>query len=334
MNARELAVNIINLVIPGLLNFPVHEIDTELLVQTTPNLHWLLRYANRVLNSQYDIDQILIHKLGLKQAALPYARACKPQNDEGTMLLIKPVYLKADINNAVVYPIQDEDEVHRIIDDLSDCFITDCDIEELPDNTWLMSLHHCSPVLQLPHYLTAVGKKVTHYLDQVKTDLHWFKLFNEMQMFLYQHEINQHRQQTGLPMINSLWCWGADAWHGELLENILWFSDDTLMQRLGQLYSGNAQPLSAIKEQALDAETIIVDLSLLRALKGDLSRDMMQIFNHLETNCLQPVMQSNNHHIMLYTGGDNNFYYRPSMQWKFWKKPLSITSIMIPQKPE
>lgn len=313
-------MNKVDLVVPGLLNLPQHEINRAGLIESTPCLHRLLRFAKQVPNTVYDIDEILIHRLGLKQGALPYAYALNITQDS-LQVLFKPVYLKSDINNAIVYPVDDyEGDIDLVINDLSDFFKADCSLETLGDNNWLMTLHHCQPPIEIPHYLTATGKKVTHYLQQSKSNLEWFKLFNEMQMFLFQHDVNQNRTNAGLPMINSLWCWGADDYRGEVLENTAWFCDDTLMGGIGRLYCGEALPITALDKHK-DSDAIVVDLSLLKALKGDWNVDVFDLLLKFENDCVQPIMQSASSEICLYTGGEFNFYFKPRMTWRFWKGP-------------
>ena len=309
----------VDLVVPGLLNLPAHEINTQSLADCTPCLHSLLRFARQIPNTTYDIDDILIHRLGLKQGALPYAYALNPVK-QSAQVLCKPVYLKSDINNAIVYPVEDNDgDIDILINDLSDYFKEDCSIENLSPDSWLMTLHECQPPTSIPHYLTATGKKVTHYLQQAKTNLEWFKLFNEMQMYLFQHDINQKRTSAGLSIINSLWCWGADEYTDEVLQDTAWFSDDALMQDIGRLYCDESLAVSALGgHQHKDA--IVIDLSFLKALKGDWKLDVTDLLLTFEKNCLQPLMQSGSSEVYIHSGGEFNFSYKPWMTWKFWKR--------------
>lgn len=320
---------IIDLVIPGLLNLPIHELKPQQLALSTPCLHKLLRYANKATSCVSDFDDILIQRLGLQQSALPYAHAIRPGN-KAHQLLFKPVHLKADINNAIVFPVDIEGEqIISIINDLKEFFKEDCGIEYLPDNRWLMTLYNCKPVTDIPHYLSALGNKVTHYLEQAKTNLQWFKLFNEIQMFLYQHEINQQRQRSGQPMINSLWCWGGDCYQGEKLTNTLWFSDDSDVQKIGELYAGNSARLADIKNTDINSDAVIIDLSILKLLKGHNDTDIPQALESVEQNCFEPLMKVNRHRIIVHTGGGLNFHYNSLSQLKFWKKPVQIDEVIL-----
>jgi hypothetical protein len=317
----------IDLIIPGLFDLPLYEIDEAALQRQTPALHHLFRFASRQVNSAFDIDDILIDTLDLKQNALPYAYAHKP-SDSGYGLLFKPVHLKADINNALVFPVSESDEnINILINDLQDYFKVDFDVQAVPGNLFLMHLHEVQPTLEVPHFLSATGKKVTHYLEQAKSNLGWFKLFNEIQMFLFQHPVNQHRQQQGLPLINSLWCWGADAWQGETFSNRLWCSDDSEMQALGRLYCGDSSGLEDIPLDGLQDNVIIVDLSLIHSLKGYSGLPLLQLLVEIEQKYLNTLVASDFHSIRLHTGATVDLFYQRSMSLKLWKKKVSFSHL-------
>jgi hypothetical protein len=317
----------IDLVIPGLFDLPLYEIDEAELQAQTPALHRLLRYAKRQSNSRFDIDEILSEVLGLKQNALPYAHACKP-TDSGYSLLFKPVHLKADMNNALVFPVTESDEnISHLINDLQDYFKVDFDIQSLPGNLFLMQLHSIQPTLELPHYLSATGKKVTHYLEQAKSNLDWFKLFNEIQMFLFQHPLNRYREKQGLPLINSLWCWGADRWQGETFSNRSWFSDDSEIQALGRLYCGESSELDDIQARELKQLVTVIDFSLIRSLKGHSQQPLLELLVAIENKYLQYLLEKGSHRIRLLAGSSFNVCYQSTMRYRFWKKAITLTQL-------
>jgi hypothetical protein len=317
----------IDLVIPGLFDLPSYELDEAELQTQTPALHRLLSFANRETNSYFDIDEILIDTLGLKQVALPYAYACQAVQS-GYGVLFKPVHLKADMNNALVFPVSESEEnINHLINDLEGYFKVDFNIKGLPGNLFLMHLHEVQPLLGVPHYLSATGKKVTHYLEQAKSNLGWFKLFNEIQMFLFQHPVNRFREKQGLPLINSLWCWGADRWQGETFSNRSWFSDDHEMQALGKLYCGESSELDDIQAKDLKQQVTIIDLSLIRSLKGYSQQSLLQLLADIENKYLQYLLERRSHSIRLLAGGSFNVSYQNAMRYRFWKKTITLSRL-------
>ena len=141
-----------------------------------------------------------------------------------------------------------------------------------------------------------------------------------MQMFLFQHELNQQRFASGEPMMNSLWCWGGDAYRGESFPSLAWYSDDNLMRNLGELYTGTGLPVVSLPEHDSRQDAIVINLSLLEALKGESSREIIDLLKILDTEYLGPVMRSSTAAIHLHTGGQWNFYFTPLMAWQLWKQ--------------
>ena len=310
----------VDLVVPGLSNLPVHEFSAEAIDSASPSLQKLFQFAAVSRSEQQDIDDTLAACLGLESPRLAYASAIE-SSAEGAGLLFKPVFLKADINNAIVFPVTDHlDELNILINDLSDFFKEDCSIKALPDGAWLMGLHQCSPLTGTPHYLSAMGKKITHYLEQASNQLEWFKLINEMQMFLYQHEVNQARAASGRPTINSLWCWGADPYQGEHFKDVRWYSDDWLMQRVGQPYCDSASAAEQLAVDGIEGRTIIVNLSVLKALKGEGADDVLELLQVLEQRYLAPIFDNKSCELRLHSSAEDTLIYRPSMRWKFWRR--------------
>jgi hypothetical protein len=148
----------------------------------------------------------------------------------------------------------------------------------------------------------------------------WLKLLNEIQMFLYQHPVNQQRELRGQPVINSLWCWGADSYRGEKRTDLAWFSDEAEMQALGTLYCGESRSLEELAEFELKSDAVVVDLRLMRALKGDAGESLAEQLMAIESSYLGAWVRRANCHIKLYSGGPDNLDYRPAMRFRFWKK--------------
>lgn len=318
---------VVDLVIPGLSNLPVYEFASHQLAGMTPYLDKFLRFARHNKAIAPDLDHTLCRLLNLKQDSLPYAHAAGPPQ-ASTRILFKPVYLQSDINNAIIFPVDIEDDILLIINDLKDYFKVDCDIESLADNSWLMTLHSIEPVKSMPHYLFAIGKKITHFLEHAREQMEWYKFLNELQMFLHQHPVNEQRQQAGKPVINSLWFWGAEPYRGEKTPGLHWFSDDPLMTRLGQLYTEQVRPLSEFKADKLLAKTVVVDLSLLKALKGESSKSLSTLLETIENRYFKPLLLSKRVQVNLHVAGELCAEYRPGMAFQFWKKKISLGDLL------
>lgn len=121
-------------------------------------------------------------------------------------------------------------------------------------------------------------------------------------------------------MINSMWCWGGDAYHGEKFNELNWFSDDELMQQLGQLFTETSHPVSEIPSKDMKQDSLVINLSLLQALKGISDQSIFELLLELENLYLSPIMRQSPAELHLLTGGAVNFHYNPRMRWKLWRR--------------
>lgn len=317
------AVDHINLVIPGIFNFPTDEVDAESLARNLPAFHEILRFGAYQAGHRQCFDQLLGDLLRYDQCGgLPYAGALNPQGP-ASQCLFKPVFVKADLNNAFVYPLEKTEDLNFIINDLCDFFKKDFNVEALPDGTSILVFRKLKRLPNNPHYLCVVGQSAAALQDRSADLSEWNLLLNEIQMFLYQHPRNQQRTQNGQPFFNSLWIWG----HGQKdpLDRSAteWISADPGMQRLGE-YLGCAKG-----SRSHPPETrVIVDLSLIQALKGDSSEPIVELLHHIETQVLSPQIRRFRKSLTLFDGQGGSIALRPYDRWKFWKRPrLSTTAL-------
>jgi hypothetical protein len=77
----------------------------------------------------------------------------------------------------------------------------------LVGDVWLMGLNS-DPKISTTHIKHVMNQDVANHLPLGEGALFWNKLQNEIQMLLYHHSVNQVRESKGLPVINSLWCYG------------------------------------------------------------------------------------------------------------------------------
>ena len=98
-----------------------------------------------------------------------------------------------------------------------------------------MQLNGVRGTSALPAYSVGAGenRQSLYRADRAGT-LPWYKLLNEIQMFMHQHEVNQQRMQSGLLAINSLWFWGAGSRPQTLDSNLAWYCDDPLLNRFAE----------------------------------------------------------------------------------------------------
>lgn len=121
----------------------------------------------------------------------------------------------------------------------------------------------------ITHAISEVaGSDLQHHMPSGADATAWRRIFNECQMVLHEHAINQAREARGEPEINSVWFWG-----GGTRPNVpgrpfsaVW-ADDALAFALAALAEAHSAPLplsgtawlAAARTQARESHLVILD---------------------------------------------------------------------------
>ena len=158
---------------------------------------------------------------------------------------------------------------------------------------WYVRLDALPDILTVP--LSQVsGRNIHGNLPTGVDSRRWHQLFNEIQMLLFAHPLNEAREARGEMPINSVWLWGAGRCEMPA-ENAYDCvnSDDILLEMLAL-----AAKIPCTNwpekwhENSLAGRQLLVWTGLRSALQqGDLAgwRDALQTF---ETNYAQPLLQA------------------------------------------
>jgi len=184
---------------------------------------WLDRLARaRVRNVRLDYLVNLYRLLGFSlqdfsgvpTAAFRLYSASDARQDENVMHA-DPVHLQADMDHAIMTSPQDLDlfEHHaaELLEKLNSTFADD-DISffRLESGEWFVTTAD-SIDLQTTPLSESIGRNVNHLLPSGPHSQYWKRLLTEVQMVLFNHEVNDEREARGLTKINSLWFHGNGA---------------------------------------------------------------------------------------------------------------------------
>ncbi len=331
----------IDIVLPGLFDLPLAELGEAFVRERLPRLNRMLGRADPTPNGAFDIDAILARALGLADtggAGLPLAQAQLEPDDAAVprALLCEAVHLRPDLRSAVLVPIGKDRrnlrDIHRLIDDLTELFGADLATDALPDGRFLVRLRSLNAPRHYPHLLSVLGKSVSPYVEQSRDYLPWYRLLNELQMFLHQHRVNAERAAEGLLPINSLWFWGggpAPARRGVAVD---WYGDDALLERFAARLGLGPRPLAAFASAAA-GDAIVVDLRLLETLKSVRADPLDALLLDLEQRVFAPacaLAERGGHRLSLCAGFEADFELGPYSRLRFWRRPRSLLDWRVP----
>ena len=324
------------IVLPGLFDLPLHELEPELIQRELPHLNRILRLATVKPNQAYTIDAILNSALGLHDSAgLPMAQAfaVAGAGEFEHMLICQAIHLRPDMHSTVIVPIHSNrnniQDIDIIINDLKELFKVNCDITTVTDGVFLLCLKEFEAPLHYPHILSVLGKTANPYIEQTRHILPWYKLLNEIQMFMHQHEVNQQRLQRGLLAINSLWFWGAGSRPQALDSNLAWYCDDVLLNRFAESLGLAPHYCAEIEKIDGSMDALVIDLRLMEFLKAGLTVPLDQLLLDIDRKLLKPllaVLEKGNMQILLRAGYEFDFELKPSARLKFWRRHKNLDS--------
>jgi len=324
----------IQILLPGLFDLPLQELDPGLLRERLPSLNRLLGRSAPRANRDYSIDALLGSALfeGAAHggACLAMASAFAGDRSGARSMLCKAIHLRADMQGALAVPIPENPENFRdmdiIINDLREFFKEDCDITAIADGLYLLRLRHFDAPTHYPHPLSVLGKNVNALVEQSRQVLPWYRLINELQMFMHQHPLNAARLARGRLPINSLWAWGAGVAQPPSARPRV-YCDDPLLRRYAESLGLELASCAELSGAAGIDHALVVDLRLLQLLKAGLDARLDELLLEIDGQVLRPLLQAQTRRpltLLLRAAYRFDFAFGARARYKIWRRPRSL----------
>jgi hypothetical protein len=133
--------------------------------------------------------------------------------DSGYWICADPVHLQVDRDALILaapgYGELGQSDAHAVVQTLNGHFETAGIQFFAPAPTRWYARCAQAPVIETVPLREAAGRDVDTLLPRGDDALAWHRIFNEIQMLLHNHPVNEAREDAGLPAINSVWFWGG-----------------------------------------------------------------------------------------------------------------------------
>lgn len=315
--------------LPAVENFLAKSSQTQ---QTSQGFEaWLCQVFGISKQQNWPIAPILLQFENTEQASA----------ENGYWLRADPVHLRIEQNHILLADSQmfkiSVKESDQLADIVNRHFEKDA-LAFLPINPdrWYVRLEK-NPDLQLHALSQIAGTNINNYLPTGEDRTIWHNRFNEIQMLLHEHPINQARQERGELAINSLWFWGG----GRIPETVtsiythIWSND--MLPRALALTSGTPYatlPANAERwlETAEHGNHLVVLAALWRKTQYNNAYGWREDLKAFEQNWFAPLytaLQKGQITQLTITAIEDNiardFIITRKNLWKFWNlaKPLS-----------
>lgn len=202
-------------------------------------------------------------------------------------------------------------------------------------HTWFIALERM-PDLVTVALEQAHGRSIDALLPRGGDAQVWLQRFNEAQMLLHGLPINEAREQSAVPTVNSLWFWGAGALPDSARRWVdAVYASDPLPRGMGLLADTQVRAMPA-EFAALEADEgsvlVQIDEPTTPASTGDRSAWHAALAN-LEQRWLRPALASlaGGRLGQLELTGFGGRYGRTTLVrrgdlWKFWRRAATLAS--------
>jgi hypothetical protein len=197
----------VELVVPALLRSAA----------SAPALELLLARGRRAGSPPASLEDWLGRAFGLGEGPPPAgalsALAAGLEPGAGHWLRADPVHLRADRDRVLLIPSAGfdiaADEAQSLCDALNRHFADQFSLHPFAPDRWGLCAHSAIE-LRARAPIEIAGRDI----DAELPDKRWHAQLNELQMALYQHEVNTAREARGDLAVNGVWLWGAGALPG------------------------------------------------------------------------------------------------------------------------
>jgi hypothetical protein len=176
-----------------------------------PSLELLLARGRRTGRAQASLEEWLAGAFGLSgplPAGALTAHASGAPAAEGHWLRADPVHLRADGNRVLLLPGEgldlSEAESQALLGELNRHFADQFSVAAVAPDRWILRAASVLTVETRPPLEASGGDGGAQPPERRLR-----ALLAEIQMALYQHEVNTRREARGAPVVNSVWLWGA-----------------------------------------------------------------------------------------------------------------------------
>lgn len=316
----------------------------RLLSKGTPRRHpaqemevWLCTAFNIAKQHDWPIAPIMLH---VEDANLI-------TNSNDYWMRADPVHLRIEQNHVMLADSQvfriSQEEAQDIAQSLNQNVGHHYNFSLLPlhADRWYLRLSH-SPQVQTHSLSQVTCRNINNFLPVGSESIIWHKIFNEAQMLLHEHPINQQRESRGELPINSVWFWGGGVMPGAIHSRYshIWSNYDLAHAlALASHIPYSKLPITADEwlscDKLSDSPLVILDNLSVHA-KYRSAYEWRETLKRMENNWFLPLYQALkagkinqitivaiNEHSLL------EFVTMRSNLWKFWLMTRPLSSYIV-----
>lgn len=306
----------LTLVLPGLARIVDQQINASVIPHALSNI---LNKA-RFMRDPIGLHRLLFNHFSETPLTEPDLPIASLHNPEQVAIKMDPCYVHADRDRLLLFAdnldLTDAEsnaliaEIQPLVDELGGR------IQLLEADSWLLTLN-TQPDITFNALPEVNGKGVETFLPIGADRRSWARLWNEIQMQLYDCDVNVQRIAQGKLPVNSVWFWGMGSYTAK--QNA-WNSVRGTLPLLNQLTNQSAIALNADTDDL--SSSLNTGKHLWVADAVDIEADWQQQLQDLNDRLLQPLWQqvraAKISQLNLQIPEHGSYRLSPLSSWKFW----------------
>ncbi len=307
-----MAKTTITIVLPGLASILQQKINATILPKA---LKTIIKKAWFEADSS-NLIRVLFHYFSetpQHSSDLPYTQLLTGKT---SAICATPCYLHADRDRLLLFAnetVLTKSEAIILINELQGLFDEfDAKLVQHQSGELLVELNSM-PDITFSALADVNGNAVNDFLPRGHERQNWIRLWNEIQMKLYESDFNQQRESAGKMPINSLWFWGMGNF---TVKQTQWQSVEGQSSLLMKLTQAVDTPLNNISATLNKGRTLKVLDEL--NLEADWQQQLQQWDHDILKPALQQCRRANISRLQLVVPEYGRYELNPLSSWKFW----------------
>ncbi len=267
--------------------------------------------------------------------------------DKDFWIRADPVHLRIEQNHIMLADSQafqiSEEEAKQITHDLNQNLGRYHNFSVLPlhSDRWYIQLA-TAPEMHTHTLGQVTCMNINNFLPTGKDSITWHKIFNEAQMLLHEHSVNQQRESRGELTVNSIWFWGGGVMPDSIRSSYthIWSNHEfPRALALASKTKHSRQPLHAnewLSQPELSENHLVVLDTLLQNAKYRNAYNWRETINEMENNWFSPLYQALKkgkikqlNITALHEKLSMEFVITHSNLWKFWLMTQPLSSYIV-----
>ena len=258
----------------------------------------------------------------------PFTRlADTGERDNGFYFRADPVHLAADRDQLVMLPLAvlqvQAEEARAFSETFNRIYAAEGYGLETPcPERWYLRVP--TPFRCVTHDPAGVaGQPVFEFMPDGEHGQQVRRLMNEVQMLFFEHPVNQAREATGRPAINSLWLWGG----GRLPETPatgpgrVW-TDRPLIAGLARFAGSDCLTWPCRLDTSSGPEKQLI------AVNCTTQTEMVRVEEQIAAMLLHGLREGHGSEILIYPGNLRGYRVTPTSLRRFWRRRRPLSEIL------